>query len=137
MRSSDPTNLPAHLVDATPDSDSIVRVNETQPKKRKSCAPMTQGGRRQRACYDVGGTIENALYEMFSTARLEALQRTNASGDIIFYGKCLEELQKLEELDDGEFIKAVNVLKDDKNAVAFMKIKGPRRLVWLRSLCQC
>ncbi|XP_021900483.1 uncharacterized protein LOC110816555 [Carica papaya] len=137
VRSSDPTNLPAHLVDATPDSDSIVRVNETQPKKRKSCAPMTQGGRRQRACYDVGGTIENALYEMFSTARLEALQRTNASGDIIFYGKCLEELQKLEELDDGEFIKAVNVLKDDKNAVAFMKIKGPRRLVWLRSLCQC
>ncbi|XP_041010143.1 uncharacterized protein At2g29880-like [Juglans microcarpa x Juglans regia] len=136
VRSSEPSNLPTQVVDGTLDSDSIIHVNDMQPKKRKSFA-MTALGRKKRACYayKAGETIENALYEIFSAAKFKAMQR-NASNENTLYQKCLEDLQQLEELDDSEFTKAVNVLRDDKNAIAFMTIKGPRRLTWLRSLWQ-
>jgi hypothetical protein len=136
VRSSEPTNLPTQVVDGALDSDSIVRTNNIQHKKRKSFAP-TSSGRKKRACfaYKVGETIENALYGFFSAAKLNAMQK-NASNELTLYQKCLEDLQQLEELDDTEFTKAVNVLRDDKNAVAFMTIKGRRRLTWLRSLWQ-
>lgn len=138
VRSSEPTNLPAQVVDGTPDSDSMIRIDNDddddnrQQKKRKSKAP-TMSGCKRRTCYKVRETIENALYEMFCSANFKAAQR-KALNEKTLYQKCLEELQKLEELDDVEFTRAVNVLKDDKNAVAFMTLKGPRRLIWLRSL---
>lgn len=136
VRSSEPTNLPTQVVDGALDSDSIIRTNDIKHKKRKSFAP-TSSGRKKRACfaYKVGETIENALYGFFSAAKLNAMQR-NASNELTLYQKCLEDLQQLEELDDTEFTKAVNVLRDDKNAVAFMTLKGHRRLTWLRSLWQ-
>ncbi|KAH7518436.1 hypothetical protein FEM48_Zijuj09G0171400 [Ziziphus jujuba var. spinosa] len=134
VRSSEPTNLPAQVVDGTADSDSIIRINYTQPRKRKSDGP-TMSSRKKRACYKVGEIVENALYDMFSEANLKGVQRI-ALNEKNLYQKCLEELQKLEDLDDIEFTKAVNVLKDDKNAIAFMTIKGPRRLIWLKSLWQ-
>ncbi|PON90017.1 Myb/SANT-like domain containing protein [Trema orientale] len=141
VRSSEPTNLPAQVVDGTPDSDSMIRIDDDddddgdesrQQKKRKSEAPTTSVHKR-KTCSKVRETIENALYEMFCSANLKAAQR-KALNEKTLYQKCLEELQRLEELDDMEFTRAVNVLKDDKNAVAFMTIKGPRRLTWLRSL---
>lgn len=139
VRSSEPTNLPAQVVDGTPDSDSMIRIDDDdddnrQHKKRKSEAP-TMSGRKRRTCYKARETIENALYEMFCSANLKAAQR-KALNEKTLYQKCLEELQGLEELDDVEFTRAVNILKDDKNAVAFLTIKGPRRLIWLRSLWQ-
>ncbi|KAJ9132710.1 hypothetical protein P3X46_033548 [Hevea brasiliensis] len=134
VRSSEPINLATQVVDGTLDSDSIIRINDTQPRKRKSVA-ASASGRKRRACDNVGETLENALYEMFSAATMRAVQM-NAMNEKAVYQKCLEDLQKLEELDDTEFTKAVNVLKDDKNAIAFMTIKGPRRLMWLRSLWQ-
>ncbi|KAK8567977.1 hypothetical protein V6N12_006544 [Hibiscus sabdariffa] len=42
----------------------------------------------------------------------------------------------LEELDDTEFTKSVNILKDNKNAITFLTIEGPQRLLWSRSLWQ-
>lgn len=134
VRSSEPSNLPTQVVEGTLDSDSIIRINDTQPKKRKSIGPSASG-HKKRACDNVGETLENALYEMFSVATFKAVQR-NALNEKTMYQKCLEELQKLEQLDDTEFTKAVSVLRDDKNAIAFMTIKGPRRLMWLRSLWQ-
>ncbi|KAK9286609.1 hypothetical protein L1049_015466 [Liquidambar formosana] len=134
VRSSEPTNPPTQVVDGALDSDSIFHINDTPPKKRKSIAGTTSG-RKKRACNKVGNEIENAFYEMFSAAKFNAVQK-NRLNEKTIYQKCLEELQKLEELDDLEFTKAVNVLKDDKNAIAFMTIKGPRRLTWLRSLWQ-
>jgi hypothetical protein len=136
VRSSEPTNLPTQVVDGALDSDSIIGTNDIQHKKRKYFSP-TASSRKKRACfaYKVGETIENVLYEIFSAAKLNAMQR-NASSETTLYQKCLEDLQQLEELDDTEFTKAVNVLRDDKNAIAFMTIKGPRRLTWLRSLWQ-
>ncbi|KAF2322749.1 hypothetical protein GH714_030163 [Hevea brasiliensis] len=110
VRSSEPINLATQVVDGTLDSDSIIRINDTQPRKRKSVAAS-------------------------ASATMRAVQM-NAMNEKAVYQKCLEDLQKLEELDDTEFTKAVNVLKDDKNAIAFMTIKGPRRLMWLRSLWQ-
>lgn len=135
VRSSEPTNLPTQIVDGTLDSDSIVRINNTQPKKRKCFAPTASGHKKRAYAYKVGETIENALYEIFSATKFKAMQRNECS-EKTMYQKCLEDLQKLEELDDTEFTKAVNVLRDDKNAIAFMTIKGPRRLTWLRSLWQ-
>lgn len=134
VQSSEPANLPPHLVDGTLDSDSTVRVNDRHLKKRKSIAPSASG-HKKRACENIGETLENALYEMFSAFTFKAIQR-NASNEKAMYQKCLEELQKVDEFDDTEFVKAVNVLRDDKNAIAFMTIKGPRRLMWLRSLWQ-
>ena len=134
VRSSDPTDIPTQVVEDTLDSDSIIHISDKQPKKRKSVAPRASA-HRKRVCYDAGETIENAIYEMFSAVKLKALQR-DASNEKTFYQKCLEELQHLKELDDAEFTKSVNVLRDDKNAIAFMTIKGPRRLIWLRSLRQ-
>lgn len=134
VQSSEPANLPTHLVDGTLDSDSTVRVNDRHLKKRKSIGPSASG-HKKRACENIGETLENALYEMFSAFTFKAIQR-NASNEKVMYQKCLEELQKLDEFDDTEFVKAVNVLRDDKNAIAFMTIKGPRRLMWLRSLWQ-
>ncbi|KAL5788829.1 hypothetical protein ACOSP7_005778 [Xanthoceras sorbifolium] len=136
VRSSDPTNVPTQIVDGTLDSDSIVRIHDSVPRKRKSVA-QTASGRKKRAFCNTSETIiENALYEMFSAATFKAVQRTSMSEEKTLYQKCLEDLQKLEELDDNEFTKAVNVLKDDKNAIAFMTVIGPRRLIWLRSLWQ-
>lgn len=134
VRSSEPSNLPTQVVDGALDSDSIFHINDVQPKKRKSTGPVTSS-RKRRACDRVGDKLENVLYEMFSAASFKCLQR-NAIKEQTMYQKCLEELQGLEELDDSEFTKAVNVLRDDKNAIAFMTIKGPRRLTWLRSLWQ-
>lgn len=132
IRSSEPTNVPTQVVDGAPDSDSIIRINDMQPKKRK-CVAFTASGRKKRAYYNASETIENAVYEMISAATFKAAER-NVLSEKTLYQKCLEDLQNLEELDDTEFMKAVNVLKDDKNAIAFMTIKGLRRLIWLRSL---
>ncbi|XWS62657.1 hypothetical protein CRYUN_Cryun06bG0029500 [Craigia yunnanensis] len=134
VRSSDPTNIATQLFEGTLESDSIIRTSDKQPKKRKSVAPRASA-HRKRVCYDAGERIENAIYEMFSAVKLKALQR-DASNERTLYQKCTEELQHLEELDDAEFTKSVNVLNDDKNAIAFMTIKGARHLIWLRSLWQ-
>ncbi|RDY09678.1 hypothetical protein CR513_05921, partial [Mucuna pruriens] len=132
VRSSEPCNLPTQVIDGTLDSDSIVRINDMPTKKHKFINPA-ESIRKKRAHLKIGETIENTLYEVFTAAKSKAKQR-NAPNSTTMYKNCLEELQKLEELDDDEFAKAVNALKDDKNAIAFMTIKGPRRLIWLRSL---
>lgn len=107
-------------------------VNNTLPKKRKSIALATSGSNK-RAQVEAEDCIENALYEIPSEARFKVVQN-NVKDDRALYQRCLEELQGIEELNDREFATAVNVLKDDKNAIAFMTIKGPRRLIWLRSI---
>ncbi|XP_061342093.1 uncharacterized protein LOC133288376 [Gastrolobium bilobum] len=132
VRSSEPCNLPTQVIDGTLDSDSIIRINDMQAKKHKFVNPA-ESIHKKRAHLKIGETIENVLYEVFTAAKFKAKQR-NASNSTTMYKNSLEELQKLEELDDKDFAKAVNALKDDKNAIAFMTIKGPRRLTWLRSL---
>ncbi|KAK7264177.1 hypothetical protein RJT34_31782 [Clitoria ternatea] len=133
VRSSEPCNLPTQVIDGTLDSDSIIRINDMLTKKHRFINPA-ESIRKKRAHLKIGETIENTLYEVFTAAKSKAKQRNASSNSTTMYKNCLEELQKLEELDDNEFAKAVNSLKDDKNAIAFMTIKGPRRLTWLRSL---
>ncbi|XP_065868025.1 uncharacterized protein At2g29880-like [Euphorbia lathyris] len=134
VRSSEPVNLPTQAVEGTLDSDSIIGINYTKTRKRKSDTPSACGHRRRVCEHNIGETLERILYEMLSTATLIRGVERNVLPEKTMYEKCLEDLQKLEELDDTEFSKAVSALKDDKNAMAFMKIKGPRRLIWLRSL---
>ncbi|KAK7285256.1 hypothetical protein RJT34_20021 [Clitoria ternatea] len=133
VQSSEPCNLPTQVIDGTLDSDSIIRINDMLAKKHRFINPA-ESIRKKRAHLKIGETIENTLYEVFTVAKSKAKQRNASSNSITMYKNCLEELQKLEELDDNKFVKAVNSLKDDKNAIAFMTIKGPRRLTWLRSL---
>ncbi|KAF7841168.1 uncharacterized protein G2W53_003466 [Senna tora] len=147
IRSSEPCNVPAQVIldgtlnsDSDSDSDSmIIRINDDMKtkKKRKSANPAYSNDKK-RAYHRIGETIESALYEVFLAAKSRAKQKkkngASSDGTTRLYQKCLEELQKLEELDDNEFAKGVNALKDDKNAIAFMTIKGHRRLTWLRSL---
>ncbi|KAL5998862.1 hypothetical protein ACLOJK_009810 [Asimina triloba] len=75
-------------------------------------------------------------------AALEALQRwTNqtfphSTKSPYSYAACLEELQRLEGLDEIDSVQAVEVLKDHQNAIAFMTLKGMLRLNWLRLRCR-
>ncbi|KAL5561168.1 hypothetical protein UlMin_030915 [Ulmus minor] len=138
VKSSEPTNVPVQVFDGAlhscSDSYSMIPIDHSQHKKHKSKAPAMSGHKR-RQCNKDREAIENALYEMFFASNTKAVQK-NSLNEKTLYHSCLEELQKIEELDDMEFTKAVDVLKDDKNAVAFKTIKGPRRLVWLRSQWQ-
>ncbi|OMO98195.1 hypothetical protein COLO4_14074 [Corchorus olitorius] len=108
--------------------------NDEKPKKRKRVAPSSSACEK-RACYKAVEGTQNSLDEMSSEVKVKTTEKESLN-DMTLYQKCLEELQDLEGLDDAEFAKAVNALKDDKNAIAFTTIKGPRRLVWLRSLWQ-
>ncbi|KAB5561440.1 hypothetical protein DKX38_006397 [Salix brachista] len=128
-----PNGAPVETEEGNNNTETV-QSSEHSFKKRKSIGPSASG-HKKRACENIGETLENALYEMFSVFTFKAMQR-NASNEKAVYQKCLEQLQKLDEFDDIEFVKAVNVLRDDKNAIAFMAIKGPRCLMWLRSLWQ-
>lgn len=112
VSSSESYNLATQAIERTLDSDSIIRINDKRRKKHKFVNPAEPNHKRG---------------EVFTEAKAKAKQR-NAVSSTTLYKNCLEDL------DDNEFAKAVNALKDDKNAIAFMTIKGPRRLTWLRSL---
>lgn len=107
-------------------------VNEPQCKKKNSNSVATSGYDRTPQV-EAEDSIENALEESPSAARSKGKQE-NLNDAKAIYQMCLEELQRIDELDDSEFSKAVRALKDDKNAIAFMTIRGPRRLIWLRSI---
>ncbi|KAK1352335.1 hypothetical protein POM88_053599 [Heracleum sosnowskyi] len=94
-------------------------ANESQYKKNKLNSVATSGYYKRP--------------EFEAQDRFKGVQE-NLNDARAIYQRCLEELQKIDELDDSEFLKAVCALKDDKNAIAFMTIRGPRRLIWLRSI---
>ncbi|XP_017254897.1 uncharacterized protein LOC108224712 [Daucus carota subsp. sativus] len=106
-------------------------VNELQCKEKKSKSAATSGYNK-RPQFEAQDSIENALEESPFAARSQGVE--DLSDARIIYQRCLEELQRIDELDDSEFSQAVCALKDDKNAIAFMTIRGPRRLIWLRSI---
>lgn len=95
-------------------------VNKKLPKKRKSTGAAISGCNK-RAQVETDDCTGNASYD-------------NVKDERALYQRCLEELQRIEELNDSEFATAVNLLKDEKNAIAFLTIKGPRRVIWLRSI---
>ncbi|OMO99849.1 hypothetical protein CCACVL1_03578 [Corchorus capsularis] len=121
----EPSNAPTSAIN----SDLVIHLHNGQPKKRKCVAPSSCAC-EERACYKAVEGTQNSLDEMSSVVKVKTTEKESLN-DMMLYQKCLEELQDLEGLDDAEFAKAVNALKDDKNAIAFTTIKGPRRLVWL------
>ncbi|XP_010271443.1 PREDICTED: uncharacterized protein At2g29880-like [Nelumbo nucifera] len=137
FQASEPTAQPAQEANANLEKssssfDSIFNVEETQPKKRGSDVP-TSSHRSKRVRRKAEDKIADALHEIAMASKLRATRKAELNEKTL-YQKCIEELQEILELDDSEFAKAVNVLKEDKNAIAFITIKGPRRLTWLRSL---
>ncbi|XVF11222.1 hypothetical protein REPUB_Repub08aG0007600 [Reevesia pubescens] len=131
VQSVEPSNLQVPEVEGTVNANLLVHING-QPKKRKSVFSRAYAPKK-RLCYNAVEKSKNTLDDISSAFKFKTTQR-ESSNKTTLYQKCLEELQDLEGLDDTEFVKAVNFLKDDKNAIAFTTIKGPRRLVWLRSL---
>ncbi|RWR97317.1 hypothetical protein CKAN_02674500 [Cinnamomum micranthum f. kanehirae] len=51
------------------------------------------------------------------------------------YELCMEELQKMESLEEETFMQAIEVLRDRQYAIAFMTLKEPMRLKWLKKKC--
>eukprot|EP00262_Sarcandra_glabra_P015579 TRINITY_DN4829_c0_g1_i1.p1 TRINITY_DN4829_c0_g1~~TRINITY_DN4829_c0_g1_i1.p1 ORF type:complete len:517 (-),score=80.66 TRINITY_DN4829_c0_g1_i1:227-1693(-) len=110
-----------------------ISVENLQRNKRRSTTPTTScHERRMRTSTET--KIADAFQEMVSYSKLRAMQDLG-SNEKFSYEKCLEELQQMEDLNDKEFVNAVNILKDEKNAIAFLSLKGPRRLTWLKSMC--
>ncbi|XAR72715.1 hypothetical protein NMG60_11019451 [Bertholletia excelsa] len=113
-------SLPPQVLTGALSSDSTFHLTDTRPKKRKAVIPTTGVDK-----------TESLLYETLSATRVKPLQ-INVLDVKTLHQKCLQELQSVEESDDLEFTKTVNVLGDDTNTIAFMTIKGPGRLIWLR-----
>ncbi|XP_042504465.1 L10-interacting MYB domain-containing protein-like [Macadamia integrifolia] len=112
-------------------SDMMSPQRDTQPKKRKFVKDTTSRHKKSR---NAELMIAQAISGMALNSKLNAEQVINSRH--YSYDKCLEELQELEGLDDSVFVKAVKFLRDEKNAIAFMTLKGPRRLFWLKTECQ-
>lgn len=134
------TNTPT-LEEDIEDSESTSTEKEIQVEdcRRKRCgAPSasTTSRRERRIRTGAGYRIAEALQNLVSTSELLAKPMQASTSEKFSYETCLTELQEIEGLDDFEFVKAVEILKDDKNAIAFMSLKGPRRLIWLKSVCR-
>lgn len=164
MQSSDPKKQPAQFVNDVVDVDSTFHLNKAQPGKRKSTPLANLGHKNDvleaedsienafcetPASRLVPSNVNNLLSEKRKSTSVatsgcdkRAQVKTKDCAETALYDnvtdaryqRCLEELQEIEELDDLEFAKAVNALKDDKNAIAFLTIKGRRRLIWLGSI---
>ncbi|ERN16559.1 hypothetical protein AMTRI_Chr11g96540 [Amborella trichopoda] len=105
-----------------------------QPNKRKFVLP-TSSNCGKRARKDIGEIMLQTLQEMAANSRFRASQVAEASSEQELK-KCIEELQSMEGLDDGLFVRACKMLKDEKNAVIFMTLKGDRRLLWVKEMCE-
>ncbi|KAM7510039.1 hypothetical protein LguiB_008914 [Lonicera macranthoides] len=70
---------------------------------------------------------------MASTSKIRMEQKVEANG-FSKYEKCINDLQNMEELNKNEILKSLSILRDEKNAIAFLKLKGPLRLAFLSAL---
>ncbi|KAJ4951254.1 hypothetical protein NE237_028086 [Protea cynaroides] len=111
-------------------SDMMSPQRDTQPKKRQFVRDTTSRNKKSR---NAELMIAQAISGMAFNSKVNAKQVINSRQ--YSYDKCLEELQELEGLNDSVFVKAVRLLRDEKNAIAFMTLKGPRRLFWLKTEC--
>ncbi|ERN16562.1 hypothetical protein AMTRI_Chr11g153530 [Amborella trichopoda] len=75
-----------------------------------------------------------ALQEMADSLRFRT-SRTVGPSSKQELKNCIEELQAMKDLDDQLFGKACKMLKDEKNAVIFMTLKGHHRLLWVNEMC--
>lgn len=141
-----PQRTPCHSTAAMPlsgeDSDEVTLSSEQEiqmedPRRHKRGASSSKMSHRKRRRVGTGNRIATALKGIVSASvRLAESAQVPVTNDERFtYDKCLEELQLIEGLDDDIFMRAVSVLRDEKNAIAFLTLKGPRRLAWL--LLQC
>ncbi|XP_010269913.1 PREDICTED: L10-interacting MYB domain-containing protein-like isoform X2 [Nelumbo nucifera] len=112
-------------------SDTMSSERGIQSKKHQATEETISCRKRSR---NAELMIARVISEMASNSRINAKQVVNSRQ--YSYDRCLEELQELEGLEDSVFVKAVRLLRDEKNAIAFMTLKGARRLLWLKAECQ-
>ncbi|KAM7479048.1 hypothetical protein LguiA_027261 [Lonicera macranthoides] len=113
-------------------SDSIFQLDSGKPKKHKLEHAITSSSRKKPRL-KTGDKIANAFFEMASASKIRAEQKVEANG-FSKYEKCVDDLQNMEELNEEEILKSLSALRDEKNAIAFLRLKGPLRLAFLRSL---
>ncbi|XP_058094584.1 L10-interacting MYB domain-containing protein-like isoform X2 [Magnolia sinica] len=118
-------------------SEEEIHSDDSPPNKRQGAPVSSTPRRRKRVRVGTGGRIASALERIVAASErlAESTQVAATNEDRLSYEKCLEELQMVEGLDDMTFMKAVHILRDEKNAVAFLTLKGPRRLTWLMLQC--
>ncbi|RWR88487.1 hypothetical protein CKAN_01749900 [Cinnamomum micranthum f. kanehirae] len=101
----------------------VVMTQKDNRSKRCSAVPISLN-RQKRDRTSVGERIANEISRMVTSSdRLCAVTPPTSTKDS--YEICLEELQKIEELDEDTVIEAVKFIRDRQNAIAFMTLKGP------------
>ncbi|ERN09196.1 hypothetical protein AMTR_s00014p00247240 [Amborella trichopoda] len=117
------------------ESDSSEDMNASyQRYKRKYVTPTSScHSKKERKGTDLAA-LAAALQEMAASSRFRASLITGANSKQELKN-CIEELQTMENLDDVLFVKACKMLKDEKNALVFMTLKGHRRLLWVKEMC--
>lgn len=115
-------------------SENVVIMTQKDNRSKRCSAVPKSLNRQKRGRTSVGERIADEISRMVTSSdRLCAVTPPTSMKDS--YEICLEELQKIEELDEDTIIEAVKFLQDRQNAIAFMTLKGPLRLRWLRQNC--
>eukprot|EP00262_Sarcandra_glabra_P017707 TRINITY_DN6157_c0_g3_i1.p1 TRINITY_DN6157_c0_g3~~TRINITY_DN6157_c0_g3_i1.p1 ORF type:complete len:547 (+),score=84.06 TRINITY_DN6157_c0_g3_i1:3-1643(+) len=127
------------LEENTEDEDSNPKegIPLEEHDKRGESTPAVTPHHKKRKQMSVGNRIADALENPASVSKqlVQPVQTLTTNDSNFSYVRCLEELQKLDGLDEEEMVKAVDLLENEKSAIAFMTITGPRRLAWLRYKC--
>jgi hypothetical protein len=131
------TSTPGTTPDIDNEDDDNKQVNTTcnttsQTKHATTNDPKPPRSKRARSS---SGQVAHALHELAEVSKQLARPNEEEVSSINLFAQCLNELQQLDGLDENSMINAVTVLKDDKNATAFLTLKGTLRLAWLHSEC--
>ncbi|XP_077231264.1 uncharacterized protein LOC143864247 isoform X2 [Tasmannia lanceolata] len=90
--------------------------NHSHRSKRRFVTPSTTVCEKK--------SVSNRLEEFSKLVALTSVATSLSKLDPYSYETCLDELQDLEGLDEGELIRAVDVLQEQQNRIAFVKLRG-------------
>ncbi|RWR73157.1 hypothetical protein CKAN_00141300 [Cinnamomum micranthum f. kanehirae] len=104
-------------------------------RNRSRAIKTTTTPRQKRFKTTMGDRLCEEISKMVaSTDRLNSVNSIPPK-DPYAYELCMEELQKMESLEEETFMQAIEVLRDRQYAIAFMTLKEPMRLKWLQKKC--
>ncbi|XP_058071598.1 L10-interacting MYB domain-containing protein-like [Magnolia sinica] len=118
---------------------SISNSEKAVPSRSSECnewlAMSGVARREKRMRLNVGNRIVDCMQSLvLQSEQLNSPKREPTTNEDSYY-KCLEELQELEGLDQSEVLRAVDILKDSMNRVAFWALKADILLEWLKVRC--
>ncbi|ERN03581.1 hypothetical protein AMTR_s00042p00126630 [Amborella trichopoda] len=139
-------DISEHEIEQIPQSDLHYITNENDlsssddmpmdTPERNKCQPVVKliphHGKKVRSSpvSRITTTVENLVRADMLTSQI--LQKP-IENEEFSYKKCLIELQQLEGLNQSERVQAIDLLVNEKVAIAFMTLEEELRLDWLRS----